>query len=119
MKKYLFLMLVILISFIAMNATAFDIGITVNDVDYPEFKAAFLKSHPNDECLKYDLTTMTCLQKRFTDDEWVRERTRRFTYEAFRSGQESIVKDLAIKNMDRNFDGKVMLKNTTVMPVIK
>ena len=111
MKK-ISLMIIILLA-LALNAVAFDIGIEVKDIDYPGFKAAFLTTNPNTECVKYNLQTMECLQKRFTDDEWVRERIRRFAFDSFRSGQETIVKTAAMSTMDKTLDNKVMLKTST------
>jgi hypothetical protein len=117
MKKIIFVLFVLVFSMTSALSFAEDICITVNADTWDRLKTAFLTMHQNTECVKYDLTTMECLKKRYTDDEWVRERSRRFVYEAFREGEETIAKVNAVRDMNKDFDSKIMLKDVEVTPV--
>lgn len=110
MKKYLFLILILFLMLVK-NGNATDICVSVTDNNWDRFKTAFLATYPNTDCERYELITMECLKKRYTDDQWLYERTRRFAYETFRYGEETIARDTAIQQMPKDFDSLITLKN--------
>jgi len=119
MKNFILLLIVAATLVMPGLSQAEDICITVGAADWDRFKTAFIATYPNTECLRYDLTTIECLEMKYTDDEWVHESTRRFAYGAFRTGEEAIAKNTAIQNMAKDFDTKVQLKTISVTPIAK
>lgn len=84
---------VLTFSIMISSAGATDIIITVPDAAVPQVVISIKKVHPNTECEKWDLQTVTCLKKKYTDIDWVKKKIGDMVKEVILAGQNQLINE--------------------------
>jgi len=91
MKNILIALVTCLVILIAGNTVALDLILSLPDANVPRVIAAVLAVHPNNECADWDLATVLCLTKKYTDEEWVREVARRLLVDGIKRAERGLL----------------------------
>lgn len=91
MKKII-LAVVLTLSMISI-AGATDIIITIPDAVTGQVVASIEAVHPNTECEQWDLTTVTCVKKKYNNIQWTKKIIRDLIKDVISTGQNKIIND--------------------------
>lgn len=73
------------------QSQALDLTMSVPDVYLLRVIPAVLALYPNVECAEWDLQTVTCIKKKYTDESWVLEMARRVLVDAIKRGEQTLI----------------------------
>ncbi len=92
MKKIIFsFILGLTLICLTNNAAALDLILSIPDANVDRIVAAVITKSPNNECAVWDLETVTCVTKKYTDLEWVNEVAFNWFVDTIERGEQMIL----------------------------